>query len=102
MKLKKIFVIFCFVILIGNICYGTEEIYDEVSRGFGISNFTKEAKEYTKENFPDFDLDVFIKNSFSGKSNLSFIKLAIIKVFGEEITARNKTYDKRISFNNNW
>ena len=57
MRLKKILIIFCFIIFLGNICYGSEEIYDEVSKGFRISDFIKEAKEYTKENFPDFDLE---------------------------------------------
>ncbi len=89
MRLKKILIIFCFIIFLGNICYGSEEIYDEVSKGFRISDFIKEAKEYTKENFPDFDLEDFVKKSFTGKSNLGFMKLAVIKIFGKEISSRN-------------
>lgn len=93
MKLKKIFVIFCSIIIIENICYCTEEVYEEVSAGFGISDFTRSAKEYTKEIFPDFDLDMFVRNSFTGKSNLGFMKTTIIKIFGDEITSRNQAYD---------
>lgn len=102
MKLKKIFILLCFLLIFGNACYATEEVYDEVSKGFGISDFTKEASKYTKENFPDFDLDMFVRNSFTGKSNLGFVKAAIVKIFGDEITSRNKAHDKCFGFNNNW
>lgn len=88
MKLKKILILFFCAIVIENSCYATEEIYNEVSSGFGISSFTEEAKQYTKDNFPDFDLDVFVKDSFTGKSNLGFMKKTIINVFGDEITSR--------------
>lgn len=64
-----------------------EKVYEEVSKGFGISDFTKEAREYTKENFPDFDLDLFIKNSIKGNADLSFLKNIIIKTFGKEVVA---------------
>ena len=101
MKINKIIILFFVCIVICNICYGTEEVYDEVSKGFRISEFTKEAKKYTDENFPEFDLDEFIKNSMSGKSNFNFIKKSIIKVFGSEITSRSKTYEQCFSIDNN-
>lgn len=89
MKRKKILILFVVFIIFANASFGTEKVYEEVSKGFGISDFTKEAKQYTKENFPDFDLDVFIRNSITGKSNLGFLKTALIKVFGDEIVGRN-------------
>lgn len=93
MKLKKIIILFILFVLCVNISFATEEIYSEVSKGFGISDFTKEAKKYTQDNFPDFDLDLFIKNSITGKSEVGFLKSTIIKIFGDEISARNKAYD---------
>ena len=89
MKLKKILILFLIFIIFENSGFCTEQIYEEVSKGFGISDFTKEAKQYTKDNFPDFDIDLFIKNSITGKSNLSFFKASFIKIFGNEITSRN-------------
>ena len=85
MKMKKIFILFCFLFIFGNSCYSFEKIYGEVNNGFGISEFTREARQYTKENFPEFDLDVFVKNSISGKSSFGFIKKSFIKIFGEEL-----------------
>lgn len=93
MKLKKILILFLIFIVFENSGFCTEQIYEEVSKGFGITDFTKEAKQYTKDNFPDFDLDLFIKNSITGKSNISFFKSSFIKIFGKEITTRNETYD---------
>lgn len=85
MKIKNILILFCLIWLIGNNCFATEKIYEEVSKGFGISNFTKEARTYTKDNFPEFDLDIFIKNSITGKTELGFIKKNLLKVLGNEV-----------------
>ena len=68
-------------------CFATEEVFEEVSKGFKISNFTREAREYTKENFPEFDLDDFVKNSIKGQANVGFVKKSIIKFFGDELVS---------------
>ena len=85
MKIKKILIVFFLLTILENICFATEEIYDEVSKGFGISNFTKEAKKYTTDNFPEFDLDIFIKNAIIGKTEIGFFKRTIIQIFGDEL-----------------
>ncbi|MBR3697294.1 MAG: hypothetical protein IKM97_03395 [Clostridia bacterium] len=87
MNLKKISIIFIFFIIFQNVCFATDEIYNEVIDGFGISSFTKEAKQFTEEVFPEFDLDIFIKNSFQGKSNFGFIKSTLINAFGDEVAS---------------
>ena len=65
MNLKKISIIFIFFIIFQNVCFATDEIYNEVIDGFGISSFTKEAKQFTEEVFPEFDLDIFIPDLYS-------------------------------------
>lgn len=87
MNLKKISIIFIFFIIFQNVCFATDEIYNEVIDGFGISSFIKEAKQFTEEVFPEFDLDIFIKNSFQGKSNFGFIKSTLINAFGDEVAS---------------
>ena len=92
MKKKNVFIVLTLMlalifIFVGNVSFCTEAIFEEVSKEFGISEFAKEAKKYTSDNFPDFDLDMFINNSLKGESNLSFLRRAVIKVFGSELSS---------------
>lgn len=84
--MKKILFVFIITIfIIQGSCFGVEEVFEEVSKGFKISEFTKEAKSYTEENFPEFNLDSFIKNSIKGEMSIGFFKKAIIRIFSEEL-----------------
>lgn len=84
---KRIFGLFLILILIANTGFCTEAVFEEVSKEFGISDFIKEARKYTSENFPDFDLDMFVRNSIKGESNLGIVKTAIIRTFGTELVS---------------
>lgn len=86
--MKRIFLIFViFIIFLGGVCFGIEDVYEEVGKGFKISEFTKEAKNYTNTNFPEFDIDNFIKNSIKGQADIGFMKKAVIKLFSEELVS---------------
>lgn len=86
--MKRIFLIFVILIIFfSGVCFGIEDVYEEVGKGFKISEFTKEARNYTNDNFPEFDIDNFVKNSITGQADISFIKKAIIKLFSEELVS---------------
>lgn len=86
--MKRIFLVFViFILVFQGFCFGIEDVYSEVSEGFRISEFTREAKKYTKDNFPEFDLDIFIKDSVKGQADLNFLKKAFARFLGEELTS---------------
>lgn len=83
---KFIIVIILILILVPGICFATEDIIEEEKEALGISKFIKEAEEYTKDVFPDLDIDNLMTSSIKGEIDLSFLKNVFIKLVGEELT----------------
>lgn len=91
MNLKKIIlVIFIIFIFLHTISFATEEIMNQEKEALGISEFIKEAEEYTREVFPNLDLNNFINSSIKGEIDLSFFKNIFLKLIGQELTAAIK------------
>ena len=68
--MKKVVLLFIFllVIIYTNPCYCTEtnETIKTQEEALGISEFIKEAENYTKDSFDDFDLKLIYKNAITG------------------------------------
>lgn len=107
-KLQKFIIIFLFLIIIAqnclyfnNISYAVseastkenielEEVLESEKEALGISNFLKEAESYTKEAFPDLDINKLMTSSIKGDIDLSFIKKAFLKLIGNELAVAIK------------
>lgn len=86
MKLNKfIIVIIIILIFCPGISWATEEIIEEEKEALGISKFIKEAEIYTKEAFPDLDIDELMTKSIKGEIDLGFLKNVFVNLLGEEI-----------------
>ena len=69
------------------------DIYDatnDVKESFGISDFVKEAKEYSGDFFEDIDIGKMLDSSISGKIDNKTIVQKIINIFGKEIVSSIK------------
>lgn len=86
MKINK-FVIAIIIILIfcPSFVLGTEEIIEQEKEALGILEFIKQAEEYTKEAFPDLDINELMNKSIKGEFDLGFIKNIFLRLLGEEI-----------------
>lgn len=88
--IKKITIIFIIIISLCGICCGTEEILEESKKVFGINTFLEEAETYTKEAFPELDIGNLLNSGIKGDIDLNFLKKAIVRLLGTEITSALK------------
>ena len=90
--MKKLIIIICFLIFTQNYCYATqEEIISSQKDDLNISSFIDEAKEYTRDIFPDIDMDNLLSDAIKGEINNEKIFGNILNLFGKEIKSTIKT-----------
>lgn len=73
------------IIFIPNIIYGTDKIIDEQMKSLDISSFIQEGENYTKDIFPEIDLNDILISSMNGTMDNNTIFSKIISLFGDEI-----------------
>lgn len=86
--MKKICMIFCFIILIlmHNSCYAIEEqIIASQKNNLDISNFLQEAQKYTNSIFPDTNVDQLLTDAIKGNINQKKMVYRILHLLGDEI-----------------
>ena len=88
--MKKIFYIFLIIIIYINIICPTsmateEETLEEQQEEFGISDFIKEAKEYSGEFFEGIDMDEILQNAIKGEVDNQTILKKILNLIGGEL-----------------
>ncbi len=83
---KKIIIIFILIhIFIIPKTYATEEIISSQMEALNISSFIKEGEIYTKDVFPDMDLNNFLNSAIKGEIDNKSILENILSLFGGEI-----------------
>lgn len=85
--MKKAIIIFVFLILcIGNQSIATDgEIIQSQKDSLKISSFIEEAQKYTKEIFPDIDMDNLLSSAINGNIDNNGIFKGIFNLFGKEV-----------------
>ena len=88
--MKKIFYIFLIIIIYINIICPTsmateEETLEEQQEEFGISDFIKEANEYSGEFFEGIDMDEILQNAIKGEVDNQTILKKILNLIGGEV-----------------
>ena len=85
--IKKILVIFFILIFsfINYITYATDEIITSQMEALNISSFVKEGEKYTKEVFPDMNLNDFLSSAIKGQVDNKGILNTIFSLFGKEL-----------------
>ncbi len=96
--MKKIIaiLIFLFTIAYSITSYGTDtnSILEEQEKNLGITEFIKEAQDYSEETFGDVDLSTLYQDAISGNVNLNGTLNSILNIAGKEIksTVRSLGY----------
>lgn len=84
--MKKIVIIFIFFyILVLSKTYATDEIIKSQMDELNLSTLIKEGQEYTKDAFPDIDINELLNSSLAGKINNKIILNDILSIFGNEL-----------------
>lgn len=89
--LKKIILIFFLFISISNTSIATEEIISEQMEILNIPKFLNESEKYTKDAFPNLDIDSILNSAIGGKIDNTNLYSGIFSIFGKEITNVLKT-----------
>lgn len=84
--IKKIIIIFILIyVFIIPKAYSTEEIISSQMDALNISSFIKEGENYTKDIFPDMNLNEFLNSAIRGEIDNKGIMNNILSLFGDEI-----------------
>lgn len=88
MKLKKIYLLFIFLILLlptTTSLATQEEILDSQSETLNIKDFVSEANKYTKEVFDDIEVEDLLQDAIKGNIDNKSLFQKVINLFGKEI-----------------
>lgn len=83
-------IIFTFILIlmfINQYTYATEEIVSSQIDALNLSSFIKESENYTKEAYPDIDLNEFLNSAIKGNIDNKLIFKGILSLFGDEIVS---------------
>lgn len=84
--MKKILFIFIFLITIGSISFATDaDLIESQKDSLGISAFIKEGQKYTKEAFPDMDMNELLNSTLKGEINNGEVFKGIFSLLGKEV-----------------
>lgn len=84
--LKRVIIFFILInIFLSNFTYATEEIINSQMEALNISSFIKEGQNYTKEIFPDLNLNDFFNSALNGEIDNKGLIKSIVKEFSDEI-----------------
>ena len=83
--MKKILIFIVLLISIPNLSNATEMIVEDQLEALNLSTFVKEGEEYTKEAFPDLDVQELITKSLTGEIDNSILYKATLKILGKEV-----------------
>ena len=82
--LKVIIITFCLV-LTTTCVHASDNILTEQKESLHISDFIKEANEYSKEAFPDLDMGEVLNSAIKGEIDGNFLYKAVSVVLGKEV-----------------
>lgn len=85
--MKKILILVLLLILIPNSSIATEQIIDDQMEALNLSSFITEGEKYTKETFPDLNVEDLITNSLTGQIDNSILYKALLKLLGKEVVS---------------
>lgn len=86
--MKKIIIIFILIYLsIFSNTYATDEIISSQMETLNLSSFMKEGEKYTKDVFPDMNLNELLNSAIKGDVDNKSIFKGIISIFGDEIVS---------------
>lgn len=86
MKLKRIIILLILFIGITTFTYAIDdELMKSQQDSLNISSFIEEANEYTKENFPDIDVNELLNSAIRGEIDNSTLLKQIISLLGGEV-----------------
>jgi len=83
--MKKILILILLFIAIPNISLATEQIVEDQMEALNLGSFITEGEKYTKEAFPNLNVQELITQSLKGEVNNNILYKAVLKILGKEV-----------------
>lgn len=101
--IKKIISVFILILIVLpiNEVYATDEIISSQMETLNISQIIKDGEKYTKEAFPEVDLNELLNSAITGKVNNNNIFKSILSLFSKEIVSTITILRKYFNYNCN-
>ena len=79
------FIMSCF--FINSSSYATDAIIESQMEVLDLSSFVREGENYTKEVFPEADVDKLLNSALSGQIDNKVFYSGVLKLLGKEVTS---------------
>ena len=84
--MKKVLFILCFLLILGSTSFATDsELIESQKDSLGISDFVKEGQKYTKEAFPDMDINELLNQTLKGEVDNKKVFDGVFTLLGKEV-----------------
>lgn len=85
--MKKVLVFILLLISIPNTSLATDAIVEDQMEALNLGSFITEGEAYTKDAFPDLNIQEVLTQSLSGKIDNSVLYKSALKLLGKEVVA---------------
>ena len=83
--MKKVIILILILISIPKISLATDALVEDQMEALNLGSFITEGEEYTKESFPDLDVQKVLTQSLSGEIDNSILYKSALKILGKEV-----------------
>lgn len=83
--IKKVILIFLIILSLSTVSYATDEILEEQKQALNISEFLNEAQKYTKDTFPNLNVEELLNSAVEGKVDNNVLYKNVLSLFGKEV-----------------
>ena len=83
--MKKFIILILILISIPNISLATDALVEDQMEALNLGTFVTEGEEYTKEAFPDLNIQDVLTGTLSGEFDNSILYKSALKILGKEV-----------------
>lgn len=83
--MNKIFLLIIILILIPNVSFATDVVVKEQMEALNLGTFITEGENYTKETFPELNIQEILTQSLTGEIDNSILYKSALKILGKEV-----------------
>ena len=83
--MKKVIILILLLISTPQITYATDALVEDQMEALNLGTFVTEGEEYTKEAFPDLNIQDVLTETLSGEFDNSILYKSALKILGKEI-----------------
>ena len=85
--MKKILILMMLIVIIPDVSFATDTIVSDQMEALNLGTFINAGEKYTKETFPEIEIQNLITESLKGKVDNSILYKGVLRLFGKELVS---------------